>query len=102
MYFNIASNNFTRITEFKYFIPCKTDKTIVVFEYSQGFIIKTNEPYYPVFNDNAKHLCEKYKTIVGKERNVWFLGKLPEYKYYDIDDAVGNALKIFKEKIKPV
>ncbi len=89
---------YTRITEFKKILGQKTDQTTIVREYPQDYDRhdpQKNVPYYPVFNVENKERYEKYKALAEKFPNIITAGRLAEYKYYDMDDAVGNALAKF-------
>jgi UDP-galactopyranose mutase len=88
---------FTRITEFKYFLDTKSDKTVIAFEYPQEYVFGENEQYYPISSKENQNLYEKYKNNAPK--NILFLGRLGEYKYLNMDQAVKNALDLFKDKI---
>lgn len=81
---------YTRIIEHKHFNDRGSKKTIVSKEYSSEW--KNGEvPYYPVNNSKNNSLYEKYKSIENDK--VSFVGRLGEYKYYDMDDTVLNALE---------
>jgi UDP-galactopyranose mutase len=96
---------FTRIIEFKHFHPerVKTHlpgKTVIVHEYSR-FAEDDDEPYYPIntAEDRAKLL--KYRELAKKEPMVLFGGRLGTYKYLDMHMAIGSALSMFENKLKP-
>ena len=91
--------DYTRITEFKYFYEQKTDSTSIAYEYPQEYISGKNEPYYPIANDENQALYNKYLELGKKDENVFFIGRLAEYKYYNMDQSVLSALKFF-EKLK--
>lgn len=57
------------------------------------------EPYYPYPTQEWKALAERYRELARKEENVIFLGRLAQYKYYDMDDVIREALDVF-EKLK--
>lgn len=80
---------YTRIIEHKWFNNKGSDKTIVSREYSSEWK-KGEVPYYPVNNEKNNTLYQKYKNIENKK--VCFVGRLGEYKYYDMDDTVEKAL----------
>ena len=82
---------FTRIIEHKWFNDKDSDKTIVSREYSSEWK-KGEVPYYPVNNEKNTALYEKYKSI--KNEKVCFVGRLGEYKYYDMDDTIEKALNV--------
>jgi len=89
---------YTRIIEHKHFEFGTQPVTIITREYPQGFS-KDNEPYYPVNNSKNQVLYEKYHKIATQKKNVIFGGRLAEYKYYDMDDIVKEALLTSKKII---
>ncbi|MCW2816248.1 MAG: glf [Nocardioides sp.] len=94
---------FTRVLEFKHLHPERTylpGKTIVVHEYSR-FAEEGDEPYYPVntADDRAKLL--KYRELAQAEPKVLFGGRLGTYKYLDMHMAIGSALSMYDNKLKP-
>ncbi|MCX8083184.1 MAG: UDP-galactopyranose mutase [bacterium] len=90
---------FTRITEFKHIHPVDTPVTKIVFEYPKKYKIG-DIPYYPLFTEAAKQKYYKYLENTQKIRNLILVGRLAEYRYYDMDDVVKRALVVFEEKIK--
>jgi UDP-galactopyranose mutase len=87
---------FTRIVEYKHFY--KNDavtpgKTTIVKEYTVG----EGDPYYPVPTQKNKELYLKYKECADKEEGVYFVGRLANYKYYNMDAAIENALNVAHE-----
>ncbi len=91
--------DFTRITEFKHIHPLQTPKTTIVFEYPEDYEIG-KIPYYPVFTQESTNIYQKYLYLSQKFNNLILVGRLAEFKYYDMDDIVKRALEIFEEKIK--
>ena len=91
--------DFTRIHEYKYYLGDVSSKTIIAKEYSENFERGKNERYYPVPNDNNEKLYARYLEEAKSLSNVYFLGRLGDYKYYDMDKAINRALELF-EKIK--
>lgn len=89
--------NFTRICEHKYFLDNKSEKTVVSFEYPSEFILGKNERYYPIPRIENQELYNKYMDLAKKYPNVHFIGRLGDYKYYNIDLAVERALTFFKK-----
>jgi UDP-galactopyranose mutase len=87
--------DFTRITEFKKFMPNKSSKTTIVIEYpgNDGF------PAWPAFDNKNQAIFRMYWHVAEnlKKENIYFLGRLAEYKYYDMDDVVKRALDVFEE-----
>ena len=92
---------FTRITEFKYFLTQENSKTTIVYEYPQAFELGKNERYYPIPKQENEQLYRKYSELAKKEKNIYFIGRLGEYKYYSMQSAVSAIFKLFK-KINPV
>lgn len=89
---------YTRIIEHKHFEKFGEDlekcpNTVISREYSSEWE-EGCEPYYPVNDDKNLKLYQKYQSLAEMETNVIFGGRLAEYKYYDMDDVVDNALKI--------
>lgn len=91
--------SFTRISEFKHLYNIKSVKTTILKEYPREFE-ERDIPYYPYFTKSAKEIYNKYLEYSKKFENVTFIGRLAEYKYYDMDDVVKRALEIFDERIR--
>lgn len=89
--------DFTRITEFKQIHPAQVPHTTILKEYPQPYVAGKNEPYYPIFTDEARTAYEKYSAELARFKNITAVGRLAEYRYYDIDDVVKRALDIFAE-----
>lgn len=91
-----VSEDFTRITEFKYLTgQTQTDGTTIVKEYSFAYTGAEGEiPYYAIINDENNALYQKYAKRVQPLDNVYLLGRLAEYKYYNIDAIVKKALQL--------
>ena len=70
-------------------------KTIISKEYSSEWK-PGDEPYYPVNDDKNGKLYQEYKELADKEENVYFGGRLGEYKYYDMDAVIASALEFVK------
>ena len=89
--------DFTRIHEYKYYLNDKSDKTVIAKEYSEPFEPEKNERYYPIQNKENEVLYEKYLVEIKKTMpNVHILGRLGDYKYYDMDKAVKRAFEVFE------
>jgi len=91
--------DFTRITEFKHIHPTKSDKTTILKEYPKEYVKGKDTPYYPIFTDENQEKYNRYLEYSKKWNNLILLGRLAEYKYYDMDDIVERALEVFKEEI---
>jgi UDP-galactopyranose mutase len=87
--------DYTRITEFKKLTGQKSSKTTILKETP----CDGEEPFYPFPMDDWEQLAEKYRKEAEKEENTIFLGRLAEYKYYDMDDVVRRALDVFRSSI---
>lgn len=85
--------DFTRIIEYKHFGNQKADKTTIVRE----FTVDEGEPYYPVPNARNQEIYDKYKAEADKLTDVYFVGRLANYKYFNMDQAFKNALDLFNE-----
>ncbi len=91
--------DFTRITEFKHIHPTKADKTTILKEYPKEY--KENDiPYYPVFTKENRQKYNKYKELVQNFEQIIPIGRLADYRYYNMDDIIKRALDIFEEKIR--
>lgn len=86
--------DFTRITEFKQIHPTKSSFTTILREYPQEHVAGENEPYYPMFTAAAREAYDRYAHLLSQTKGVTAMGRLAEYRYYDIDDAVKHALEI--------
>lgn len=82
-------HDFTRITEFKHMTGQKHPGTSIVREYPRA----AGEPYYPIPRPENEVLYQEYKALAAKERGVTFVGRLAQYRYYNMDQVVGAALK---------
>ena len=94
---------FTRIHEFRHFHPERDytkDATVIMREYSR-FANKGDEPYYPVNTSVYREKLLKYRDLAKGEQNVLFGGRLGTYKYLDMHMAIGAALSMFDNKIRP-
>jgi UDP-galactopyranose mutase len=89
--------DFTRITEYKHFLCDKSDKTIISCEYPADFKAGENDRQYPIANDENAALYAKYMELAKDNPSVRFLGRLGDYKYYDMDKAAARALDLIEE-----
>ncbi|MEF2675343.1 MAG: UDP-galactopyranose mutase [Eubacteriales bacterium] len=94
----------TRIIEHKWFEFGKDEngkdiqKTVISREYSSEWK-PGDEPYYPVNDKKNSDLYQEYRKLADQENKVIFGGRLGEYKYYDMDKVIEEALKISSECI---
>lgn len=90
-----VSEDFTRITEFKYLTGQKASGTTIVREYPFAYTGGPGEiPYYSIACEENQKLYERYKELLSGTPNVYLLGRLAEYKYYNIDAMVMKALEL--------
>jgi UDP-galactopyranose mutase len=89
--------DYTRIIEYKHFGNQKSDKTTIVKEYT----VADGDPYYPVPNEKNQRIYEKYKKEADKLTDIYFVGRLANYKYFNMDQAFKNTLDLFKELQEP-
>ena len=97
---------YTRIIEHKHFeygaslgkMPegKALEKTIITKEYPDTWN-KEKEPYYPINNERNNSLYEKYKQLADNDTKVIFGGRLGQYKYYDMDKVIEEALNLSKK-----
>lgn len=93
-------HDYTRITEYKYLTGQESNVTSVTMEYAQPYLNGVNEPYYPIPRDENAALYEKYARSAAKLNGaVRFVGRLANYKYYNMDQIVARALSVFEKEI---
>ena len=89
--------DFTRIHEYKHYLKDKSNRTVIAKEYSEDFELGKNERYYPIANDENLVLYNRYLEEAKKHANVFFLGRLGDYKYYNMDQAIARAIDLAVE-----
>lgn len=93
---------YTRIIEHKHFEFGTQPKTVITKEYPEEWD-QSKEPYYPINDQQNTVIFNQYKALADGEENVIFGGRLAEYKYYDMHQIIGSALKKvgthFKEQL---
>jgi UDP-galactopyranose mutase len=82
---------YTRVTEFKYLSGQEHPKTTLVYE----FPTSEGDPYYPIPTAANAALYNKYRALAESTPNVHFLGRLGTYRYYNMDQVVGQALALY-------
>jgi UDP-galactopyranose mutase len=85
------TEKYTRVTEYKHLTGQRHPKTSVTFEYPCG----EGDPYYPIPREDNELLYKKYERLASVQENVWFVGRLATYRYYNMDQVVGQALATF-------
>jgi UDP-galactopyranose mutase len=84
---------YTRITEFKHLTGQEHGKTSIVYEYPRA----EGDPYYPVPRAENAALYEKYRELAKATPRVHFVGRLATYRYYNMDQVVAQALKLYAD-----
>ena len=93
-----VDRDYTRITEFKHLTGQKVPgKTTIVKEYSKAYAGIFGEiPYYAIINPDNNAMYEQYKALGARFPNLYLLGRLAEYKYYNMDAIAARALELAK------
>ena len=91
-----VDQDFTRITEFKHLTgQVKPGATTIVREYSRSYTGAAGEiPYYAIINPDNNALYARYRAEADRFPNLHLLGRLAEYKYYNMDAIAGRALDL--------
>ncbi|MEN9849597.1 MAG: UDP-galactopyranose mutase [Pseudomonadota bacterium] len=91
---------YTRTTEFKRLTGQRTFGTTYVEEYPQAYKRGENTPYYPIPKEEYRELYRRYEAEVTRlNGRVLFAGRLADYQYYNMDQAVARALSLFEKTI---
>lgn len=101
MNYTDSDTPYTRIIEHKFFEfeNRNSDRTVITREYSTEWK-PGDEPYYPVNDEKNQKIYGIYKELTQKEENVIFGGRLAEYKYYDMDQVIRQALDCANREIQ--
>lgn len=91
---------YTRITEFKHLTGQVIEGTSLMREYPTPYIMGHNEPYYPVPSESNAERYQRYASEAARQKKVLFAGRLGNYKYYNMDQAVAIALKMSAQIIR--
>ena len=82
---------FTRVSEYKHMTGQVHPKTSITWEYPSA----EGDPYYPIPRPENQALYKKYEALADAEPDTWFVGRLATYRYYNMDQVVGQALATF-------
>ncbi|WP_235528203.1 UDP-galactopyranose mutase [Sphingomonas sp. Leaf231] len=82
----------TRVTEYKHLTGQVADRTSITYEYPSA----TGDPYYPIPREENQALFKRYEALALAEPNVTFVGRLATYRYYNMDQVVGQALATYR------
>ncbi len=83
---------YTRITEYKHLTGQRHHKTSLTYEYPSA----EGDPYYPIPRPENAELYKRYQALADATPGVTFLGRLGTYRYYNMDQVVGQALALYK------
>jgi UDP-galactopyranose mutase len=86
------TQDYTRVTEYKHLTGQSHDKTALTYEYPSA----EGDPYYPIPKAENQELFKKYERLALATPDVWFVGRLATYRYYNMDQIVGQALATFR------
>ena len=95
------AQGYTRITEFKKLPVQNVVGTTYAVEYPVQYIAgQEAEPYYPIQSEENDKLYQKYLALADKVKNLVCCGRLAEYKYYNMDQAIAKALQVAEKILK--
>jgi len=83
--------DYTRITEYKHLTGQTHERTSIMYEYPAA----EGEPYYPVPQAESQATYKRYQKLADAMQDVWFVGRLATYRYYNMDQIVAQALATF-------
>ncbi|MBV9377719.1 MAG: UDP-galactopyranose mutase [Alphaproteobacteria bacterium] len=86
------TNDYTRVTEYKHLTGQEHPQTSITYEYPSDH----GDPYYPVPRPESAELFKKYESLALATKDVWFVGRLATYRYYNMDQVAGQALATFR------
>lgn len=89
---------YTRVTEYKHLTGQDHPKTSISYE----FACADGDPYYPIPRPENQALYKQYETLARERDDVTFVGRLGTYKYYNMDQVVGQALATYRRMAKAV
>jgi UDP-galactopyranose mutase len=87
-----GTQEYTRITEYKHLTGQQHPRTSLTYEYPSA----VGDPYYPVPRPENAELYRRYEALARETPDVWFAGRLATYRYYNMDQVVGQALATFR------
>jgi UDP-galactopyranose mutase len=86
------TEDYTRVTEYKHLTGQVNPRTSLTFEYPSA----DGDPYYPIPRPENGELFKRYERLALATPDVWFVGRLATYRYYNMDQVVGQALSTFR------
>jgi UDP-galactopyranose mutase len=95
-----SEHPYTRSTEYRLLTAQQdVDFTTQTFEFPEAYVPSRNEPYYPVPSEANREIFRRYRITAARLKTVIFAGRLADYNYYNMDQAVGRALSCFEKEI---
>jgi UDP-galactopyranose mutase len=86
------TQDYIRISEHKHLTGQAHPKTTITYEYPSS----EGDPFYPIPRPANATLFRKYAALAARTAGVWFVGRLANYRYYDMDQVVGQALATYR------
>jgi UDP-galactopyranose mutase len=86
------THDYTRVTEYKHLTGQEHARTSLTYEYPSD----EGDPYYPVPRAQNNEIYKRYERLALATQDVWFVGRLATYRYYNMDQVVGQALATFR------
>ncbi|WP_232318454.1 UDP-galactopyranose mutase [Sphingomonas sp. TDK1] len=86
---------YTRVTEYKHLTGQQAPTTSLTYEYPSA----EGDPYYPIPCPENQALFKRYEALAAATRGVLFVGRLATYRYYNMDQVVGQALATYRRHI---
>ncbi|HEX5238251.1 MAG TPA: UDP-galactopyranose mutase [Sphingomicrobium sp.] len=83
---------YTRISEYKHLTGQQSPVTTITYEYPSA----EGDPYYPIPRPENQALYKRYEALADQTEGVTFVGRLATYRYYNMDQIVGQALATFR------
>jgi UDP-galactopyranose mutase len=85
---------YTRITEYKHLTGQESERTSITYEYPAA----EGDPYYPIPREENQALFKRYEALALAQADVTFVGRLATYRYYNMDQVVGQALATYRKQ----
>jgi UDP-galactopyranose mutase len=91
---------YTRVTEYKHLTGQQAPSTSITYEYPRA----EGDPYYPIPRPENQALFKRYSALADQQEDTTFVGRLATYRYYNMDQVVGQALASYRrlmERTRP-
>jgi len=85
----------TRVTEYKHLTGHQSPRTSLTYEYPSD----EGDPYYPIPRPENQALYKQYEALAQARSDVLFVGRLATYRYYNMDQVVGQALATYRRHV---